>query len=311
MKGFLDYYDLVSQTSDQSQFKNNVHKVCRYCGKSSLETSFKTIPHIIPELFGKNSHTRNNECDACNQKFQLYESHTATFIQPFLTLYGVSTKKGIPEFQSRKNLGEKSTKLKVIDGKREFKVMNNLDDFKYFGKNGIRLTLRTRHFIPFYIYKLFFKIGISLLPDSEVEDNKHYLELLSLSEPISDGLQFYSIWRYTMSSKIFLNPQAQLYKAKSIVINQNEFPEYVLMVQTGNLIYQFFLPISLKNIEFHNTSNFLILELFPSFIHEADKFIKLKSLKKIDIKHLDLSITKKICFDEVIEGYYRKKETFT
>ncbi len=116
---FLHHYDLHKSTTDiVDKFrKNPTGKTCRFCNKKSPEVSFDTIPHIIPELFGRNDLTSNFECDSCNQLFQKFECDTSNMIQHYLGLLRIKTKHGIPSFQSIKNCNEFSTYLKIKDNK--------------------------------------------------------------------------------------------------------------------------------------------------------------------------------------------------
>src|SRR5690242_986778 len=45
------------------------HRVCRFCGKSSPQVTFKQTTHALPESIGNKSITTFYECDTCNQKF--------------------------------------------------------------------------------------------------------------------------------------------------------------------------------------------------------------------------------------------------
>lgn len=66
----IDHYELYKSTSGHKDFykKNPTGKKCRFCNKSYPDVSFKNIPHIIHELFGRNNIASNFECDNCNQK---------------------------------------------------------------------------------------------------------------------------------------------------------------------------------------------------------------------------------------------------
>lgn len=187
MEYFLKYYELHKSSNDitDKYIKEPTNKKCRFCGKSYPEVSFSAIPHIIPELFGKNHITSNFECDNCNLKFQRYECDTATMVQHYLTLLKICSKRGIPNFQSYKKQGEKSTTLKLDENTLRLDLGFNHSDFKYDHENKIlKVKFRTKNFRFYHIYKVFLKIGISLLTDEELRENQHYLEFLNSEKPI-------------------------------------------------------------------------------------------------------------------------------
>lgn len=91
---FLEKYQQLTTTKDfENKFKRNIKKVCKFCSKTSNETTFLNTPHVIPELFGKNNYTSNYECDECNKLFSYFETDIANFISPYQTLIGQKTKK--------------------------------------------------------------------------------------------------------------------------------------------------------------------------------------------------------------------------
>ena len=90
---FIDKYEQISSTNDfKGKFNNTFDKVCKFCLKTSKEATFKNIPHVIPELLGRNNYTSNDECDNCNKLFGTYESDLANYISPYQTLIGQKTK---------------------------------------------------------------------------------------------------------------------------------------------------------------------------------------------------------------------------
>lgn len=68
-------------------------------------------------------------------------------------------------------------------------------------------------------------------------------------------------------------------------------------------MFQFFLPISIKNIETHNKNNNLRLELFPFFAVDRITSINIHEFK---LEIFDLSLTEKGSFEDVIAFKYDK-----
>lgn len=306
MESFFDYYQLYKSTSDISEryIKYPYNKRCRFCGSIYPNVSFDTKPHIIPELFGRNNLTSNFECDNCNQKFQKFESDTSTMVQHYLALLNIKTKSRVPNFQSLKNPGENSTTLKTDGDSRILYCGTNLEDFELDDKGkSLKINFRTRKFKPFSVYKIFLKMGISLLTNDELKINEHYLEFLNSDEPIIDGRQIWTTYRYMLKTKYHNVPKVNLYKAKNTLQGKVEFPEFVILVNFANIVFQFFLPISKKNMEEHKPENKLRLELFPAFLLE-----EITHVKRIDLYHLDLSKTDKVSITDHIVLHYDRIE---
>jgi hypothetical protein len=305
MKNFLDYYELYSSTDNAvEKFDKNLrNKLCRFCNQAD-QSKFNSIPHIIPELFGKNKITSNFECDDCNKKFQKYENDAATMIQHHLSLLGLKTKKGIPTFQSCKKQDKSSTILKAEGNQRFFNFSTNLNDFEYHEeKNKLTVRFRTRKFSPYSVYKVLFKVGISLLKENDILENKHYLELINSENPILSGIQFFTAYRYMLKTVFFKTPKALLYRAKKVLIDKTEIPEYTLVIQFGNIVIQLFLPVSKNNDDIHNKENGLVLELFPSFLYDD-----VNQITNIEIFQMNLAETAKVSITDEIVMYYNKKE---
>lgn len=57
---FINKFERINSTEKfERNFIKNIEKTCKFCSKTTKETTFKNVPHIIPELFGKNNFTSN------------------------------------------------------------------------------------------------------------------------------------------------------------------------------------------------------------------------------------------------------------
>lgn len=299
MENFLDFYNLHFTTLEfkDTYRKDSSDKVCKFCQKSYPKVSFNTIPHLVPEFFGRNNITSNFECDNCNSIFQKYESDTSTMITHYLTLLKMKSKNGVPTFQSKKNPFENSTTFKIDNGEQKLNFGTNVEDYKFDEANKtLTVNFRTKKFSPFSVYKLFLKLSISLLSFEELKQNNHYYEFLNAETPLKNGMQFWQVYRYMLKTKYHKIPKLNLNKAKNTLIGNTELPEYVLLINFANIIFQFFLPVSAKNISEHKFENKLNLELFPSFILED-----LKKINKVEMNIMDLCETEKISITDTIE----------
>ncbi|WP_418219866.1 HNH endonuclease [Chryseolinea soli] len=186
--------------------RDQTNKTCRYCHGKFPEVTFLTKPHIIPELFGRNSVTSNFECDDCNKRFQKYESDTSSMIQHYLGLLNIKTKNGVPTFQSIKKSGENSSVLRRDEHQVNLAFGTNANDFELDEENRIlTIYFRTKKFMPYSVYRTFLKMGISLLTDDELSYNNHYLKLLNSEVPLKNGMQHWIAYRYVLKLNIIQN----------------------------------------------------------------------------------------------------------
>lgn len=302
IKSFYDFYDPTASSDDYkvTYCKSPENKSCIFCGRSYPEVSFQLKPHLVPELFGRNNILSNHECDICNTAFNFHETQTATFVQPFLSMLGVKTKKGIPVFQSRKKPDQQTSTLRVEGNNRIFNIGTNLSDMVYdYEKKSVRMTFRTRPFIPFSVYKVLLKMGISLMPEKDRALNPHLLDFLKADHPVHNNVQHWTLYRYVMKGKMFGTPSAKLFRAKQVVVDNEEFPEFCLMMNFANVTLQFFLPITEINAANHDPARSLHIEIHPSFV--LDDY---KRLKEIKTETLDLDQTEKVTLNEVMTAYY-------
>lgn len=289
---FDDKYQKISSTEEfKGKFNITTDKVCKFCQGTSKENTFKNIPHVIPELLGKNNYTSNDECDNCNKLFGEYETDLANYISPFQSLIGQKTKNKIPVFQSRKDLNERSTIIKFIDGKLNINLNNNLSDFHYdFVNKQLSINLKKKKFIPINVYKSLVKIGLSLCPINELKECTKTIEWLNDRDNNKDIICDIPLhlFRTRFTNKKYRKPCATLYKRKSEITNGIYEPKLCLVVCSGVLIFQLFIPFYNETENINPEKYKLVHEIYPAFLHNLD----FKGNEKIDIKMSELPIIK-------------------
>jgi len=291
---FLDKFEKINSTENfEKKFTRNVDKTCKFCSKTSSETTFKNIPHVIPELFGKNNFTSNEECDNCNELFGRFETDLANYISPYQTLIGQKTKKKIPIFQGRKNENQRSTIIKNINGNPHFNFENNLSDFEYDNQNNrLNVTLKKKKFVPINVFKGLVKIGLSLCPNEELEFYRKTINWLSQIEDNIESIIYdipLLLLRTRFSNKYYSKPSAILYKRK-IGISENSYrPNLCLVVYSGILVFQIFIPFCKETESINPMEYKFIYDLFPAFIFDVDLP---KDQEKIELDLTNLPIAK-------------------
>ncbi len=290
---FLNKFENINSTeSFEKKFTRNVRKTCKFCSKTSNETTFENVPHVIPELFGKNNFTSNEECDNCNKLFGRFETDLANYVSPYQTLIGQKTKKKIPIFQSRKNENQHPTIIKNINGNPNFNFRNNLSDFKYdYQNNQLNITLRKKKFVPINVFKGLVKIGLSLCPNKELESYRKTINWLSEKEDDIENIIYdipLLLLRTRFSNKHYSKPSAILYKRKTEVSKNIYRPNLCLVVYSGILVFQIFIPFC-KETESLNPKEYKFqYDLFPAFVFDMD-FPQGQQKIKLDLSNLPIT----------------------
>ncbi|SHM93537.1 HNH endonuclease [Mucilaginibacter sp. OK098] len=77
-------------------------RICRFCKRSMPDVSFKNVAHAIAEALGNKTLILNEECDTCNAEFGSdtgIEKNLITFLKPFITVFGLTGKRGVPKLR--------------------------------------------------------------------------------------------------------------------------------------------------------------------------------------------------------------------
>ncbi len=291
--------------STSSSFADNAGKPkkCKFCKNQEPKVSFKNIPHIIPELLGSNNVIYQSECDTCNSTFSKYESHLAVFLRPYLTLNNVKGKKRVPKFHSRKDNKGTTEVISNEEGKREMHFNQNLDDFQIDEENKVmHVNFRKTPFKPRYIYKAIARIGISLLPEPQLSFYNHVCEWIKTN---NDDLTNFLPHAFItiMTRKKFKSPFANLYKAKDLVVDNEELPDLTLVLGFANVVIQIFLPYSTEFDKIHNDNRNLSINLFPAFAWDD-----LQNKSSVKITSIDLSSNETISQDQKIRFSFQDIE---
>lgn len=85
---YMEKYDITRyelkteniRNEDKKYIGNKHERMCRFCGKTKGETTFKKVAHAIPELIGNKVLISFEECDECNKIFSKLENELANFL---------------------------------------------------------------------------------------------------------------------------------------------------------------------------------------------------------------------------------------
>ncbi|WP_428327917.1 hypothetical protein [Mucilaginibacter sp.] len=268
--------------------------VCRFCGRKEPEVTFKLIPHAVPELLGANKIIVGDECDQCNQLFSARESHLARFLGPYLTMGGVKGKKKVPQFESRTEPDNRATKtiIKSADpGKREV-LLDSLEDYQIDHERKIMsLNFRVASVRPSQVYRALVKIGLSLLPESELPRYHNVFAWLQAPEKLVAC--FPALFLTLLTKKKFGAPYVELFQSQKTEAAGSYCPELTMTLGSGHTFLQIFLPEASDYDLTAMSSQNLSIEIFPGIMFDNNDH-----RTKLQFGYYDLSSNDAVTFDE-------------
>lgn len=243
---FFSNYDMVnilSDTPEKYYLGNNKNKKCRFCGEIEPVVKFTMEAHAIPNFMGNKNLLSNFECDSCNSIFSKYEDSFARFLGVSRTLSQIKGKKGnVPKFKDSK------TSLQVVLTDEGINMSSFVDDdVMEIDEKNKSFTLKTNKttYTPIFIPKLFIKLGITMLPEEEIQNFSYTCKFLinnSKNENFKDFNLLTILSYYVPGPTIFNKPFLLLFKSKV-----DNLPQYVFILQYYNYQFQMIIPFGSKD----------------------------------------------------------------
>jgi len=269
---FFAYYDMEKViTCSAVELKTLPNRVCRFCNKTSISTTFNKAAHTIPELLGNHAWLSDFECDECNKKFGLeYESHLAHFLGISRTLSGTQGKNKVPDFTSPRY---KLTATHDVSGNPygtvTFTRKNELDDTFSIDKDTGTTTIKfqSNPYTPLKVYKAFLKMALSCLPEKYLNAYKLAFEYLMTDQMDRDCNAFNEISKYSLPQQYAIeDPVAILFKKRT---SQNNVFTHVFQLFYGNLIFQFGIPLQIADAYYATLNNEMMIYTCPPLFFDA------------------------------------------
>ncbi len=164
---------------------NKSQRVCRFCGKSIPEVSFKQKAHAISESLGNKGLICYEECDECNKRFsEQLEQDISNYFRLPLIIKGVKGKKGSPTMKGDNiSIAFNSVNLPIIENDAivlKAKNMPRTNDpqeiAKFLTQNFLFSSVRYK---SQNIYKCFCKYALSLLDSRYLTYFKNTIEWIN------------------------------------------------------------------------------------------------------------------------------------
>lgn len=234
-------------------------RVCRFCGRKPPEVTFKKVAHAIPESLGNKSIESAYECDTCNEEFgKGIENDLGNWSKPMRTLARIRGKSGVPTIKKggdglgwRIEFDQGILNITAYESDPIFEVNEE--------KNQVTFKLRRDTYTPVAVLKALMKIGLTLMPDSEVKNFQHlmaWVRSIDHSKPFAEQCPvIYTFQPGPMPNDLIV---ALVLRRKPHV---TDFPYAFLVLGFGNEVFQVQLP-SKQHDEVLNGKSFSILP-FP------------------------------------------------
>lgn len=162
---------------------------CRFCRKQAPVVTFRKVAHAIPEALGNKSIETTYECDNCNEKFGSgIENDLGNWSKPMRTFARIRGKSGVPTL---KRGGDSGWRIEYDSAGLSITAYED-DPFFELDEANSRITFHLKRdpYTPVAVLKAFMKIGLTLLPDEEVENFKEAIQWVQESNhgiPFVDG----------------------------------------------------------------------------------------------------------------------------
>ena len=235
------------------------NRVCRFCGLSEPKVSFRTKAHAIPEFLGNKSLLTNYECDSCNQHFGTsIENDLASWTKPSRTLARIRGKRGIPAI--KKVGAAEGWRIEYDSGIRVTQYENDPIAEVDEEQKCITFKLKRDPYTPVAVLKAFVRIGLTVLPQSEVSRFRDTIEWIRCQDHSKPFVQSFPIL-HTFQPGPMRNDLTvlMLMRRKPDV---SEAPFAFLVIGFGNDVFQVFLPCPEEDKQIH--AQRLYLPPFPT-----------------------------------------------
>jgi hypothetical protein len=232
-ENFYGNYELANSMLAYKTPNEEFH-ICRYCGNSDID-KFKSKAHLIPEFTGNKDIFCHNECDDCNGKFGIYETHLNAFSGIKNTFLPIKGKKGYPKFKDTK----RQYTAQVREGNTVLLRSENDSNYMKIENGFVNIKATTQSFIPLYVYKALVKFGLSLLKIEDLEKFRTAIEWIKNPESQEKNI-IPLLLIHNESRPPLAKPFSLLFKRKT---NLNS-PEFIFIFSYGFHRLQIFLPFN-------------------------------------------------------------------
>lgn len=236
-------YDIVFSEvlskGDKLFIDSERERVCRFCGKSESQVTFKSVAHAIPESLGNKRVILLNECDECNSFFsETLEDSFDKYTKPYRLLFGVKGKKKVPSYKTR----DKSARIDVDKGENQIKIEGEEEKIvKDPTETKLKIKFEREPYIPANVYKALLKMALSVIDSSFLPNLKEHIKWIRTPGYIPQFFPpFYLVERLSFGPSFNGGSFAMLFIRRSGIPKINPYMMFFLNV--GSLYFQIPIP---------------------------------------------------------------------
>lgn len=214
-------------------------RTCRFCDRSEPDVTFKKVAHAIPHFIGNRILKSMYECDDCNGRvFSPMESQFSQFMGIYHTFHEVSKGGKVPAY--RNNSKEKS-KIVVENGSIKIDCVEGEDLVSVIDEKNHTIDIKAkRSYVPQSVYKIFIKMALTIMPESEMSHFKYTLEWLMGKRQF--GYNLYLIERrYEGLRNPFGFDSCMIFRRKAN--HKDNVPAYIFGLAYYNFFFQTYIPL--------------------------------------------------------------------
>lgn len=208
---------------------------CRFCKKSYPDVKFEKVAHAIPECLGNKSISTYYECDTCNELFgNGIENQLGIWSKNRRTIMRVIGKKGIPKLKKKQE--DYSYEIQATQNNLNIKFYKDtpfclIDEVR----KTVTFQLKQDNYSPIKVFKAFVKIGLTLIPDSEMKNYSSLYNWIIATDDYADAPPNCAIMRTFIPGNMRPFNKVIILKRKPKIEN---YPYMQIIVSSGNDVYQ-------------------------------------------------------------------------
>jgi len=244
LKLFMENYQyslpIIPPDEPRRKFTPINKRLCRFCGKDSSATTFRTDAHIIPQLLGNKYLVSDYECDKCNSLFSAYESNLTESLGAYRTVFNIPGRKNkVPKYTSPGD-GLVASPNSDLNIPHAITIEDNTGtSFEIDDKTGNTVISYTKNgFVPLLAYKALLKIALTLIDEKDVSSYSEAFKFLMSDvydekcAEVAHVHQFFGSYRSRSHCYLFkmINPAARL-------------PTHIFQLYFENIVFQSFYSI--------------------------------------------------------------------
>lgn len=218
---------------------SSAKRICRFCGKGEPEVTFKKVAHAIPHFIGNRTLKSEYECDVCNGKvFSPMESQFSQFMGIYHTFHEVSKGGKVPTYR---NNSKENSKIVVENRSIKIDCVEGEDLVSVIDKKNHTVEIKAkRSYVPQSVYKIFIKMALTIMPESEMHHFRNTLDWLISKKKFGYNLCLIER-RYEGLKNPFGFDSCMIFRRKAD--HKDNVPAYVFGLAYYNFFFQTFIPL--------------------------------------------------------------------